>query len=112
MKIGSKGSMNIAFSEYYDEEDDVYYVTFKTGEPSGVLELDDVLLLEVGAFTGLPTGFRILNYSKHKIGAVRVAVKKVKEAVSAVKRDFPAMLDARSKQVTRALQKTLAPAGC
>ena len=104
--------MSIAFSEHYDEEDDIYYVTFKTGEPSGVLELDDILLLEVGAFTGLPTGFRILNYSKHKIDAVEIAVKKVKEAMSTVKKDFPAMMDTRSKQVTRALQKTMAPAGC
>lgn len=30
--------MNIGLSEYYDEEDDIYYVTFKTGEPSGVQE--------------------------------------------------------------------------
>ena len=108
--------MNIDFSEYYDEEDDIYYVTFRTGEPSGVLELDDILLLEVGAFTGLPTGFRILNYSKHKIGGVQIAVKKAKEAMSAMmsamKKGFPAMLDTRSKQVARALQKTMMPVGC
>jgi len=112
MKKGIKGSMNIDFSEYYDEEDDIYYVTFKTGEPSGVLELDDILLLEVGAFTGLPTGFRILNYSKHKIDGVEIAVKKAKEAMSTMKKGFPAMLDTRSKQVTRALQKTMVPVGC
>ena len=104
--------MNIDFSEYYDEEDDIYYVTFRTGEPSGVLELDDILLLEVGAFTGLPTGFRILNYSKHKIGGVQIAVKKVKEAMGTLKKGFPAMLDTRSRQVTRALQKTMIPVGC
>lgn len=103
--------MNIDFSEHYDEEDDIYYVTFKTGEPSGVLELDDILLLEVGAFTGLPTGFRILNYSKQKIGEIQIACKKVKEAINTVRRDFPAIADARSKQIARALERTRVPAG-
>ena len=56
------------FSEIYNKEDDIYYVTFKTGEPSYCLEIDDVLLIEMGLFTDLPTGFRILDYKKHKIG--------------------------------------------
>ncbi len=62
MKDGVKGQMNIDFSETYDQEDDVYYVTFKTGEPSYSVEVDDILLLEVGVFTNLPTGFRVLNF--------------------------------------------------
>jgi hypothetical protein len=37
-----------------------------TGEPSLVAEHDDKLLLEFGIFTGMPTGFRILNYTKNK----------------------------------------------
>ncbi len=112
MKKGIKCTMNIDFSEYYDEGDDIYYVTFKTGEPSGVIEVDDILLLEVGAFTGLPTGFRILNYSKHNIDSVQIMEKKVRAAINEVKRDFPSVLSERSKQVTRALERTLAPAGC
>jgi hypothetical protein len=36
---GIKGSMNIGFAENYDQEEDIYYVTFKTGEPSYVIEL-------------------------------------------------------------------------
>ncbi|HVA67626.1 MAG TPA: hypothetical protein VNK24_12020 [Elusimicrobiota bacterium] len=110
MKKGLKGSMNIDFSEYYDEEDDIYYVTFKTGEPSGVLEMDDVLLLEVGVFTGLPTGFRILNYSKHKVGGVQFALKSVQQTVTALKKNFPAIAASRSQQVAQALEKTLAAA--
>lgn len=110
MKRGTKGAMNIDFSEYYDEEDDIYYVTFKTGEPSGVVELDDILLLEVGVFTGLPTGFRILNYSKQKVDGVQIAVKMVKKAIASAKKEFPVILDTRSRQVTQALEKTLVPA--
>lgn len=106
MKKGLKGSMNIDFSEYYDEEDDIYYVTFKTGEPSGVLELDDILLLEVGVFTGLPTGFRILNYSKHRVDGIQFA-KRVQQAINTVKKDFPAIAALRERQINSALEKTL-----
>ena len=34
------GSMNIPLMKIYNEEDDVYYVTFKTGEPSYCVEVD------------------------------------------------------------------------
>lgn len=57
---------DIELSERYDQEDDVYYVTVKTGEPSLVMEHDDRILFEVGIFTGMPTGFRILNFTKNK----------------------------------------------
>jgi len=56
----------LQFAERYDQEDDIYYVAFKTGEPSCVIEHDDRIIFEVGIFTGRPTGFRILNFTKHK----------------------------------------------
>ena len=58
--------MNIELSERYDQEEDIYYVTVKTGEPSFVMEHDDRLLIETGIFTGMPTGFRVLNFTKNK----------------------------------------------
>lgn len=57
---------DIEILEQYDQDADIYYVTMKTGEPSVVKEHDDRLLVEFGMFTHLPTGFRILNYSKNK----------------------------------------------
>lgn len=82
MKLAQK----IECTEIYDQEDDTYYVTFKTGEPSYCVEVDDILLLEVGVFTNLPTGFRILNYKANKVKHVKlniqVLVEKVKDALS------------------------------
>jgi len=110
MKLGTKGAMNIDFSETYDKEDDVYYVTFKTGEPSYCLEVDDVLLLEVGMFSKLPTGFRILNFHKNNVQAVvgidvNGLIKKVKDALS--KKSLPT-IEQRQAVVERALEKVLA----
>jgi hypothetical protein len=60
---------DIEILEQYDQEDDIYYVSMRTAEPSLVEEVDDTLLVEFGMFTNLPTGFRILNYAKNKIKA-------------------------------------------
>jgi len=38
-----KENKKTEFSEIYDQEDDIYYVSFKTGEPSFVVEVDDIL---------------------------------------------------------------------
>ena len=103
-----KGNVNIVFAENYDQEDDVYYVTFKTGEPSYVVEVDDILLLEVGMFTHMPTGFRILNYSKHDIGGVAIVVQKAKKAIDSITREIPSMIRSRETQMERAIEKALA----
>ncbi|TET11244.1 hypothetical protein E3J84_03115 [Candidatus Aerophobetes bacterium] len=50
----------------YDEFGDVLYVTFGTGELSYCEEIDDFLLLELGIFSNLPTGFRLVGF-KEKI---------------------------------------------
>ncbi len=112
MKIGKMGAMNIDFSEHYDPEDDIYYVTFKTGEPSYCREIDDVLLLEVGIFTGYPTGFRILNFHKNQVGAVHVGslsrlIKKLRETLDSVQKERPS-LESREAQVEQALEKVFA----
>ena len=100
------GRMNIPFTETYNEEDDVYYVTFKTGEPSYCVEVDDIFLLEVGLFTNLPTGFRILNFKEKKVQAVgiNVLIKKIRETLKEVAR--PSLQD-REAQVERALEEVL-----
>ena len=98
--------MNIPFSEVYNEEDDIYYVTFKTGEPSYCLELNDVLLLEMGLFTNLPTGFRVLDFKKNKISAIKIAVllKKIKATLNEINR--PTLGD-REAQIKKALEEVL-----
>ena len=100
------GKMNIPFSEVYNEEDDVYYVSFKTAEPSYCLEVDDILIIELGLFTNLPTGFRILNFNKNKIKHVAFGIlfKKFKKILQEV--DRPTLGD-RESQLRNALEEVL-----
>jgi uncharacterized protein YuzE len=109
MKVGKKGAMNLDFSETYDQEDDTYYVTFKTGEPSYCIEVDDVLLLEVGMFTNLPTGFRILNFHKNHVTPVELKAlsKKVKKTLEESRKSLPTIYE-RESRVNSALEKVLA----
>ena len=105
---GQKGSMNIDFSEYYDSECDIYYVTFKTGEPSLVKELDDNLLVEVGIFTNMPTGFRILNFKKSGIKEIECVVEEVSEIFESAKEKFKADSKTRESRVDAFLESAFA----
>ena len=60
-----RGDMAIEFSELYDQEDDIYCVTFKAGEPSYVVELDDVLsrILTIPSSTSCSLTVRSLSES-------------------------------------------------
>jgi uncharacterized protein YuzE len=105
-----KAEMNIDFSESYDQEDDIYYVNFKTGEPSIVDEVDDNLLVEVGMFTGMPTGFRILNFKKANITGVffQQAVDAVDALFESAKDKFDSAYGLRETRFEETLKKVLA----
>ena len=100
--------IKIDFSEVYDREDDIYYVSFKTGEPSFVLEVDDILLLEVGIFTNTPTGFRILNFKKHKIDSFHLIFRKVKKVFQDAAKDRDSIFRTRESQIEHTLEKVFA----
>ncbi|MFA4889808.1 MAG: hypothetical protein WC628_09590 [Candidatus Omnitrophota bacterium] len=104
---GRIGEMNIAFSEVYNEEDDIYYVTFKTGEPSYCQEIDDILIIELGLFTNLPTGFRILNFSKNRVKHINFAgiIRKIQQTLHDINPPCP---QDRQNQIRKALEEVLA----
>jgi len=95
------------WDELYDREHDVYYVSIGTGEPSYCVEVDDVLVVEVGFFSNLPTGYRILN--KSKIQTKRVSNQELKKRLSEALRALPApTMGDREAAVGRSLDKVLA----
>ena len=95
------------WDEQYDKENDVYYVSFGTGEPSYCVEVDDMLVVDVGFFSHVPTGYRILN--KSKVQAQRLPNQAVKDLLSKVLRNLPAAptMNDREADVTRSLEKVL-----
>ena|SRR5438128_3633780 len=60
----------------YDQETDVLHVTFGTGEPSFGEEIDDHLVLDIGIYTGTPTGFQVLHVKEAEIASVNVILRK------------------------------------
>jgi hypothetical protein len=61
----------------YDKDADVLYVSFAADqEPTFVENVDDFLLLEIGWFSRLPKGFRILGPKYHNITSIRAKIVK------------------------------------
>jgi hypothetical protein len=68
-------AVKITPKPHYDEESDVLYVSFvDDNEPTFVENIDDILLLEIGWFSGLPKGFRILGPKYHKIKNLKTVI--------------------------------------
>ena len=61
----------------YDKEADVLYVSFGIDEPSYCESLNSFVLLELGAFTRQPTGFRVIQPRKRDIKKMTVKVGKI-----------------------------------
>ena len=59
---------------HYDKESDVLYVHFGEKEPTYVENIDDFLLLEIGWFSGLPRGFRIIGPKYHNVSSVKLTM--------------------------------------
>lgn len=62
--------LNITFD--YDEETDILTISLGTGEPSHSEEIDDILLVDRGYFSGQITGFQIMDVKLHGIKEVQV----------------------------------------
>ena len=108
---------NVLFIEpkvNYDDDQDVLYVTFGTGEPSYCEEVDDIMLIERGFFSNKVTGFRILNAKRHNAHVVfereikmkliplmneepEVLQKSINERTSTLKRLLPEIEELTSK---------------
>ena len=91
--------------EVYDPEDDIMYVSFKTGEPSYCIELDDLIMIEVGEFSRMPTGFRILDYHKRKrliVETIKESLEKLQSMVTQQAKDSIQQREAAAEQATAA----------
>jgi len=79
----------ISVRHHYDKKSDVLYVHFGENEPTYVENIDDFLLLEIGWFSGLPKGFRILGLKYHNIESINttVIVRQIKKQVRELMED-------------------------
>lgn len=62
--------LNITFD--YDEETDILMISLGTGEPSFSEEVDDILLVDRGYFSGQITGFQVMDVKLHGIKKVQL----------------------------------------
>ncbi len=77
-------SKKISIKHSYDKDADVLYVRFGTDqEPTFVENIDDFLLIEIGWFSMLPKGFRILGPKYHNIKSINTTmiVRQIKKQV-------------------------------
>ena len=79
----------MSVTHHYDKESDVLYVNFGEKEPTYVENIDDFLLLEIGWFSSLPRGFRIIGPRYHNVSSVKLTmvIKRIQKQVRQLMED-------------------------
>ncbi len=53
--------MKLKIQHHYDSDADILYISLADDEPTYTESVDDILYLEVGCFSGILKGFRIMS---------------------------------------------------
>lgn len=89
----------------YDQEADVLYCSFGTGEPSFSEEVDDHVVIDFGIYTGAPTGFQVLHVKEAGVPSVKVVLeKKLPELLSRKQESLRAVCFEREQLMKRAVE--------
>jgi uncharacterized protein YuzE len=57
----------LKIEHHYDPEADILYISLADDEPTYTESIDDILYLEMGWFSGIPKGFRIMSAMAKRI---------------------------------------------
>lgn len=93
----------------YDEQADVLSAVFGTGEPSYSEEVDDFLILDVGIYSGTPTGFQVLHIREIGVAKVKVVLKKVLRQVKSREEETRELLLSNRNRLFRDAIKRVQP---
>jgi len=82
----------INITKHYDKRADILYIDFGSDEPCYTEDIDGFLMIDIGWFSKLPRGVKIISPKTHK-------VKSVKMIVTQVERTCRQLMKQRVKQI-------------
>ncbi len=79
----------LKINHHYDSEEDVLYISLSDDEPTFTESIDDVLYIELGCFSGIPKGFRILSPKRNQVNfIIGLLVKQLKGYVESRRKEL------------------------
>jgi hypothetical protein len=67
----------INITHHYDKDADILYIDFGSDEPCFTEDLDGFLMIDIGWFSKLPRGAKIISPKAHKIRSVQMIGRKI-----------------------------------
>lgn len=64
--------MNI--TQHYDEKADILYIDFGSDEPCFTEDLDGFLMIDIGWFSKLPRGLRVVSPKSLKVRSIKMVI--------------------------------------
>lgn len=82
-------STKMKIQHHYDPDADVLYISLADDEPTYTESIDDTLYLELGWFSGVPKGFRIISpMAKHVSINIGFIIKQLKQVVEGRRKEL------------------------
>jgi hypothetical protein len=82
----------INITHHYDEKTDVLYIDFGSAEPCFTEDLDGFLMIDIGWFSKLPRGVRVVSPKSLK-------VKSIKMFITQAEKECRELMEQRAKQI-------------
>ena len=89
----------INITHHYDKKADILYIDFGSNEPCFTEDIDGFLMIEIGWFSKLPCGAKIISPKARKVKSIQMEIKKIEKT-------FHELVDKRVKQL-RSAEPTL-----
>ncbi len=69
----------INITHHYDELADILYIDFGSDEPCFTEDLNGFLMIDIGWFSNLPRGAKIISPKAHKIKSVKMVIQQIEQ---------------------------------
>jgi len=66
-------------THHYDATADILYIDFGSNEPCYTEDLDGFLMIDIGWFSKLPRGVKIISPKAHKVKSVNMIIKQIEK---------------------------------
>ncbi len=77
--MGAFMAEKINITKHYDKDADILYIDFGSDEPCYTEDVDGFLMIDIGWFSKLPRGIKIISPKTHKVKSVKMVITKIEK---------------------------------
>jgi hypothetical protein len=77
--MGAFMAEKINITKHYDKDADILYIDFGSDEPCYTEDIDGFLMIDIGWFSKLPRGVKIISPKTHKVKSFKMVITQIEK---------------------------------